>query len=92
MAITVVSPRTTIPSGMTYCHSGPSCSNAQLRQVRPPSVERPQPLPTVPYQISLRGPNAIACTKSMEIEVPLESRRIRSQVSLPGGRRKMPSP
>ena len=30
----------------------------------PPSRESPQPLPTVPYQISPRGPKAKACTKS----------------------------
>src|SRR2546430_16144984 len=59
-----------MPLGATYCHSGPSCVNSQLVQVFPPSVERPQPLPTVPYQIAPSGPNPNAWTKSQEMEWP----------------------
>src|SRR4029077_13258902 len=62
-----VSPRVTMPFGVTYCHSGPSCLSSQLVQVLPPSVDRPQPFPTVPYQISPFGPNPKAFTKSKEI-------------------------
>jgi hypothetical protein len=50
VATMVVSPRMPMPFGTTYCHSGPSCVKLQLRQVVPPSVESPHPLPTVPYQ------------------------------------------
>ena len=57
-----------MPLGATYCHSGPSCVNSQLVQVFPPSLERPQPLPTVPYQIAPSGPNPNAWTKSQEME------------------------
>src|ERR1041384_1500990 len=67
VAIYVVSPCVPIPPGVTYCHSGPSWPNSQFFQVLPPSVERPQPLPTVPYQISPRGPKPNAWTKSQEI-------------------------
>src|SRR6266550_6391267 len=52
-----VSPRVTMPLGATYCHSGPSSLSAQLVQVLPPSVDRPHPFPTEPYQTSPRGPN-----------------------------------
>src|SRR5207248_11039935 len=62
-----VSPRVTMPLGATYCHSGPSCLNSQLVQVLPPSVDRPHPFPTVPYQISPFGPKPKAWTTSMEI-------------------------
>ena len=67
--MTTVSPLVTMPSGATYCHSGPSARYAQFFQVWPVSVERPHPLPTVPYQISPLGPKAIAFTKSNESEV-----------------------
>src|SRR2546428_7323893 len=50
-----VSPRVTMPLGATYCHSGPSCLSSQLVHVLPPSVDRPHPFPTVPYQISPLG-------------------------------------
>src|SRR5437867_9124738 len=59
-----VSPRATIPLGAAYCHSGPSCLSSQFVQVLPPSVDRPHPIPTVPYQISPPGPHPTACTKS----------------------------
>src|SRR5436853_6001284 len=77
-----VSPRVTMPLGATYCHSGPSCLNSQLVQVLPPSVDNPQPLPTVPYQIAPSGPNPNAWTKSQEMERAAGSGllRIRSQV------------
>src|SRR5436190_6443593 len=67
VAMYVVSPRVTIPPGATYCHSGPSWANSQFFHVLPPSSDNPQPLPTVPYQISPRGPNPNAWTKSHEI-------------------------
>ena len=41
VAMTVVSPRVTMPSGATYCHSGPSWSKVQFFQVCPPSSESP---------------------------------------------------
>src|SRR5437667_9877541 len=63
-----VSPRVTMPSGATYCHAGPSCLSSQFVQVLPPSVDRPHPFPTVPYQISPPGPNPKAWTKSKEID------------------------
>ena len=63
----VVSPNVKIPFGATYCHSGPNSRNSQFRHVLPPSVESPQPFPTVPYQICPRGPNPNACTKSQEM-------------------------
>src|SRR6266540_3104429 len=74
-----------IPFGVTYCHSGPSCPNSQFFHVLPPSVESPQPLPTVPYQISPRGPKPNACTKSHEIACAEVSpdERIRSQTRPP---------
>jgi hypothetical protein len=88
----VVSPLVAIPSGATYCHSGPSWSIVQLTQVAPSSREKPQPFPTVPYQISSRGPNAKAWTKSHEIEVAVVSRVMCSQLVAPGRNRKMPRP
>src|SRR5437870_7018502 len=63
-----VSPRVTMPLGATYCHAGPSCLSSQFVQVLPPSVDRPHPFPTVPYQISPPGPNPKARTKSKEID------------------------
>src|SRR6266550_9505998 len=89
-----VSPRVTMPLGATYCHWGPSCLSSQLVQVLPPSVERPHPFPTVPYQISPFGPNAKACTKSKEIVRPVVSleRRSCSQLPAPCRRPKMPCP
>src|SRR5213593_4568215 len=68
-----VSPRVTMALGATYCHSGPSCLNSQLVQVLPPSVDRPHPFPTVPYQISPFGPTPKAWTKSKEIVRPVVS-------------------
>src|SRR5437868_6120103 len=56
VAMYVVSPRVRIPFGVTYCHSGPSWPNSQFFHVLPPSVDSPQPFPTVPYQISPCGP------------------------------------
>src|SRR5207245_11711787 len=89
-----VSPRVAMPLGATYCHSGPSCLNSQLVHVVPPSVDSPQPLPTVPYQISPAGPNPNACTKSHEIERTLESLECRScsQPAAPGLSTKVPCP
>src|SRR6266508_6784398 len=96
VAMYVVSPRVTIPPGATYCHSGPSWRNSQFFQVFPLSIERPQPLPTVPYQTWPRGPKANACTKSQEIECSdvSDEARIRSHSPLPTPRRntKIPSP
>jgi hypothetical protein len=43
--------------------------SVQLRQVRPLSVERPKPLPTVPYQTVLSRPNAMLLTKFHEMDV-----------------------
>src|SRR5205823_1943787 len=89
-----VSPRVTMPLGATYCHSGPSCLNSQLVHVRPPSVESPQPFPTVPYQISPCGPKPKACTKSQEMECAAESATCRtcSQPEAPGRSAKTPAP
>src|SRR6266480_2335184 len=89
-----VSPRVTMPLGATYCHSGPSSLSCQLVQVLPPSVDRPHPLPTVPYQIAPFGPNPKACTKSKEIVRPVVSLEclICSQLPAPGRRTKIPCP
>src|SRR2546425_480025 len=89
-----VSPRVTIPLGATYCHSGPSCEKSQLVHVVPPSVDSPQPFPTVPYQISPPGPNPNACTKSHEMEWVLVSLEclICCQLPAPGRSTKMPCP
>src|SRR5438876_7413943 len=89
-----VSPRVTMPLGATYCHSGPSSLSCQLIQVLPPSVDRPHPLPTVPYQIAPFGPNPKACTKSKEIVRPVVSLEclICSQLPAPGRRTKIPCP
>src|SRR5439155_17873702 len=89
-----VSPRATIPLGATYCHSGPSCLSSQLVHVLPPSVDRPHPFPTVPYQISPFGPNANAWTKSKEIERAVVSLEclICSQLPAPCRRTKIPCP
>src|SRR5256885_8665533 len=89
-----VSPSVTMPLGATYCHSGPSCLSSQLVQVLPPSVERPHPFPTVPYQLSPFGPNPKACTKSKEIVRPVVSleRRSCSQLPAPCRRTKIPCP
>src|SRR5207245_3701619 len=67
---------------------------SQFVQVLPPSVDTPQPLPTVPYQISPRGPNPKACTKSQEMEWALVSleRLICSQLPAPCRSTKMPCP
>src|ERR1044071_3954375 len=94
VAIYVVSPCVPIPPGVTYCHSGPSWPNSQFFQVLPPSVDSPQPLPTVPYQISPRGPKPNAWTKSQEIACAAVSgdERIGSQLPAPFRRTKMPSP
>src|SRR5438093_10339825 len=83
-----------MPYGATYCHSGPSCLNSQLVHVLPPSVDSPQPLPTVPYQISPAGPNPKACTKSQEMECTAESLACRSRARLeaPGRSTKIPCP
>src|ERR1041384_49159 len=83
-----------MPLGATYCHSGPSCPNSQFFHVLPPSVESPQPLPTVPYQISPLGPNAKAWTKFQEIECAAVSRdeRICSQLVAPFRNTKIPWP
>src|SRR5437762_641566 len=63
-------------------------------QVRPPSVERPHPLPTVPYQIAPFRPNTLACTKSKQIVRPVVSLEclICSQLPAPGRRTKIPCP
>ena len=45
----------------------------QLVQVRPPSVERPKPLPTVPYQTELSLGNANEFTKFHEMPGSLPS-------------------
>src|SRR5216110_1903861 len=89
-----VSPRVTIPLGATYCHSGPSCLSSQLVHVLPPSVERPHPFPTVPYQISPLGPNPKAWTKSKEIVRAVESSECLtcSQPPAPLRSTKMPCP
>src|SRR2546430_2202681 len=89
-----LSPRVTMPLGATYCHSGPSCLNSQLVHVLPPSVDSPQPLQTVPYQISPDGPNPNACTKSHEIERALVShaRRSCSPLAAPGRSTKTTAP
>src|SRR3989440_3058596 len=94
VATYMVSPRVTMPLGATYCHWGPSCLSSQLVQVLPPSVERPHPFPTVPYQISPFGPNPKACTKSKEIVRPVVSleRRSCSQLPAPCRRTKIPCP
>ncbi len=100
VAMYVVSPRVTIPFGVTYCHSGPSCPNSQFFHVFPPSVESPQPLPTVPYQICPRGPKPNACTKSHEIACAAVSddewmrshTRPASPVPSPGRKTKIPCP
>src|SRR5690348_11298937 len=83
-----------MPFGATYCHSGPSWPNSQLRHVLPLSVERPQPLPTVAYHTSPLGPNANPLMKLNEIECALVSREyfICSQVCAPRRNTKMPSP
>src|ERR1041384_491982 len=94
VAIYVVSPCVPMPSNATYCHSGPSWANSQFFQVLPPSSDNPQPLPTVPYQISPRGPKPNACTKSQEIAcaaVSLDD-RIRSQLVAPFRNTKIPCP
>src|SRR5437870_2455646 len=89
-----VSPRVTIPLGATYCHSGPSCLSSQLVHVLPPSVDRPHPFPTVPYQISPLGPNPKAWTKSKEIVRAVESSECLTCSQLPAPLRstKMPCP
>src|SRR6266581_3016069 len=89
-----VSPRVTMPLGATYCHAGPSCLSSQFVQVLPPSVDRPQPFPTVPYQISPFGPNPKAWTKSKEIVRPVVSLEclICSQLPAPCRRTKIPCP
>src|SRR5437870_966441 len=89
-----VSPRVAMPLGATYCHSGPSCEKSQLVHVVPPSVDSPQPFPTVPYQISPPGPNPNACTKSHEMEWALVSLEclICCQLPAPGRSTKMPCP
>src|SRR5213595_716161 len=89
-----VSPRVTMPLGATYCHSGPSCLSSQLVHVLPPSVERPHPFPTVPYQISPLGPNPKAWTKSKEIVRAVESSECLtcSQPPAPLRSTKMPCP
>src|SRR3989442_152546 len=89
-----VSPRVTMPFGATYCHSGPSCLSSQLVQVLPPSVDRPHPFPTVPYQISPFGPNPKAFTKSKEIVRAVESLECFSCSQLPAPLRstKIPCP
>src|SRR6266571_7052587 len=83
-----------MPFGATYCHSGPSWPNSQLRHVLPLSLETPQPLPTVPYQTSPLGPNANPLMKLNEIECALVSRTYFwcSQVCEPRRSTKMPSP
>src|SRR5206468_123631 len=83
-----------MPLGATYCHSGPSWPNSQLRHVLPLSVDRPQPLPTVPYQTWPLGPNANPLMKLNEIECALVSRTYFwcSQVCAPRRSTKMPSP
>src|SRR5216110_769381 len=89
-----VSPRVTIPLGAMYCHSGPSCLSSQLVHVLPPSVDRPHPFPTVPYQISPLGPNPKAWTKSKEIVRAVESSECLTCSQLPAPLRstKMPCP
>src|SRR5689334_24708303 len=83
-----------MPLAATYCHSGPSWSPVQLVQVFPPSVESPQPLPTVPYQTSPAGPNPIALTKSNEMDRAVESAEwlSRSQAPAPARSTKIPCP
>ena len=84
----------TIPFGATYCHSGPSWRNSQFFQVRPPSAETPQPLPTVPYQTSPCDPNAKAWTKSQEMELAVVSSECAmcSHALAPGRSTKIPCP
>ena len=55
-------------------------------------MERPQPFPTVPYQISPREPKASAWTKSQEIELPVLSWRIGSQARGAGRQPEDPLP
>ena len=85
VAMYVVSPRVRIPFGVTYCHSGPSWPNSQFFHVLPPSVDSPQPFPTVPYQICPCGPKPNACTKSHEMACAAVStdERIRSHSPRP---------
>src|SRR6266436_1831504 len=78
-----VSPRVARPFGATYFHSRPSCLSSHLVQVLPPSVDRPHPFPTVPYQISPLGPNPKAFTKSKEIVRAVVSLECRSCSQLP---------
>jgi hypothetical protein len=86
-----VSARMTIPLGATYCHSGPSCENVQFFQVRPPSVERPQPLPIVPTHTVPFASNARAWMKSIDSDVFDVSLTMRRHVP-PRSRTKMPRP
>ncbi len=86
VATTVVSPSVTIPSGATYCHSGPSSSKVQLRQLWPPSVETPQPLPTVPYHTCPPGPNPNAWTKSHAMDPGAVSETMCCHSAAPAGR------
>src|SRR4026207_1355659 len=85
VAMYVVSPRVASPLGVPSCLSGPSCPTSQFFHVFPPSVDSPQPLPTVPYQIWPRGPNPNAWTKSQEMEwaAVSDDARIRSHSPLP---------
>src|SRR3989442_1140220 len=89
-----VSPRVAMPFGATYCHSGPSAPSSQLVQVLPPSVDSPQPFPTVPYQTAPLEPNPKACTKSQEMECAAESFawRMCSQLEAPERSTKIPCP
>src|ERR1044072_7151805 len=91
VAIYVVSPCVPIPPGVTYCHSGPSWPNSQFFHVLPPSVERPQPLPTVPYQISPRGPKPHAWTKYHEIACAVSRAEITSAMPHAAYRTRLPT-
>src|SRR5437868_12792849 len=82
-----------MPSGTTYCHSGPSWLSCQFFHVLPRSVERPQPFPTVPYQMELSDGKLNELTKFHEIEVespPFEA--MCSHFDESGRQTKMPRP
>ena len=70
--------------GATYWYSGPSCPKVQFRHVRPPSSERPHPLPTVPYHTAPSAANANAWTKLHEMLVSVVSGRRLLHAVVPG--------
>src|SRR5690606_11461996 len=79
-----------MPWAATYCHSGPSSLNVQLRHVVPPSVVMPNPLPTVPYQTVRLSWNAMLFTNPHER--PFSVWGMCLHASAFGAHTKMPSP